>query len=540
MLRKKLKDAIIQEKIKTLENLLKNYDIANLILDTGEPPLNLAIRNKNQQIVKLLLKYGASPNIEMHSPLKLAVSIRASSEIIIALLDHKAIIGENIDDVVHTFKSALKADENNDKIYQCIINHCIDSIDPIQLLLWIIALNPKDTDKDNDQKILTNVLSCILGRHQNILNHKANQKNNQLVGEALLLSAVKNDNAGMVKLLLQHKVAPNCYDERGFYPLHRAAMTGNIDIAELLIADGADVNAEVARIKTRPLYLAADEGNLKLVQLLINAGSDINALDLLSDYPLRVAIMSGHVEIAKLLLQHGAAINRHYCGESILCTAVRATDNRNLIKKLIEMGADVNFIIDCSDNLGFKMFPLYLAVDHNRYSLIPTLLEYGANPNLKFKTISPLHHAIYSNSDESVDIANALIAHGADLDAQNKRGDTPLHYADSIKKIELLLDQGARTTIKNNIGLLPLESKTYLEFFNKEEMVNKLEEVTNKYNEHPRSLKLLARCCIRDRLIKSTSDTSNTETFREKTAQLGLPTDAKKVCGKCKYEHKYC
>ena len=41
MLNKQLKDAIIQDQVETLKNLLMNVDndAANLILDTGETPL---------------------------------------------------------------------------------------------------------------------------------------------------------------------------------------------------------------------------------------------------------------------------------------------------------------------------------------------------------------------------------------------------------------------------------------------------------------------------------------------------------------------
>ena len=150
----------------------------------------------------------------------------APSDIILSLLEHKAIIGENIDDVLNTFEIALKAkaDKSNDMINQCIINHHIDRIDPIKLILWIIELNSKV--KDNVQKILTSTLTCIIGKHKQILTYRADQKKNTLVvGEAALFSAVKSGNVGMVDLLLQHEVNPSCYDEKGYYPIQRAAET---------------------------------------------------------------------------------------------------------------------------------------------------------------------------------------------------------------------------------------------------------------------------------------------------------------------------
>ena len=210
----------------------------------GEPPLNMAIHFKRTQAVKLLLAHGANPNpdIKANSPLELAVFYGVESDIFNSLLDHNAIIGENTDDVLGVFEMALTKNKDKDEINQRIINQHIDTIDPKKLILWIIELNPKV--KNNVQKILTNTLTCILEKHQNILNYEADKNNSKLlVGEAFLFSAVKSGNAEMVELLLQHKVKLNCYDEEGYSPLHRAALTGNTNVAKILI--NAEANVDV-------------------------------------------------------------------------------------------------------------------------------------------------------------------------------------------------------------------------------------------------------------------------------------------------------
>ena len=132
-------------------------------------------------------------------------------------------------------------------------------------------------------------------------------------------------------------------------------------------------------------------------------------------------------------------------------------------------------------------------------------MEYGANPNLQDEHgFSPLHRAIFTSTDESVDIAKILIAYGADINAQDKCGNTPLHKANSIETIKLLLGEGARITIENRDWQLPLKT-SITNFKNKnkgnEEAVKTLEEMINNYINNPRSLKLLAKCCIRERLV---------------------------------------
>ena len=413
-----------------------------------------------------------------------------------------------------------------------MLDHHIDTIEPIKLILWIIELNPKA--QDNVQEILTNTLSSILEKHKKILNHITDKKeSNQLLGEAVLFSAVKGGNAGMVKLLLQHNVKHNCYDEEGCYPLHRATETRNIDVAKFLLDDGANVDAQTSKLKQTPLLWAAYKDNLKLVQLLIEKGADINYQALRSETALHNAILARNFKIAEWLLGQGADINLYPPYDHILCTAVESGNNY-IVKKLIEKHVDVNAkkvsasVKNSSDD---KSFPLFIAVNKVHSSVITTLLESGANPNLENNNnFSLLHGAILMKRNESVDIAKTLILHGADINAQDKWGNTPLHCAKSIAKIELLLDWGARTTIKNNRKLLPLDQcKANLENkkWENEETDKTLEEVIKKYHEKPRSLTLLTKFCIRNRLIKSTSDTSNTKTFKQKIAELGLPKTLK-------------
>ena len=68
----------------------------------------------------------------------------------------------------------------------------------------------------------------------------------------------------------------NDRDENGHTPLHLSTIRGHKEIAELLIAKGADVNAKLQDGFT-PLHYAADEGHKEVVELLIAKGADVNA-----------------------------------------------------------------------------------------------------------------------------------------------------------------------------------------------------------------------------------------------------------------------
>ena len=93
-------------------------------------------------------------------------------------------------------------------------------------------------------------------------------------------------------------------DEAGWTPLHRAAMHGSKEIAELLIAEGANLNAKNEWGGT-PLHYAARRGYKEDVELLIAEGADVNAMDDFGRTPLDWAKRRKHKETADLLRTHG-------------------------------------------------------------------------------------------------------------------------------------------------------------------------------------------------------------------------------------------
>ena len=86
--------------------------------------------------------------------------------------------------------------------------------------------------------------------------------------------------------------------------LHLAAQGGHKEIAELLIAAGADVNAK-NKYGTTPLHKAAFYGHKEIAELLIANGVDVNAKKNNGRTPLDRAIWINETEIADLIRKHG-------------------------------------------------------------------------------------------------------------------------------------------------------------------------------------------------------------------------------------------
>ena len=124
--------------------------------------------------------------------------------------------------------------------------------------------------------------------------------------ERWLFAAVDSGNLEAVKQHIAAGTGVNAKMEKyGHTPLHRAANGGHKEIAELLIAEGAYVNAKDENGWT-PLHDAANGGHKEVAELLIAKGANVNAKKSETHRtPLDWAIRGKHHEIANLLRKHG-------------------------------------------------------------------------------------------------------------------------------------------------------------------------------------------------------------------------------------------
>ena len=91
-------------------------------------------------------------------------------------------------------------------------------------------------------------------------------------------------------------------------PLHYAVVEGHTEVVELLIANGANVNAKDEEGWT-PLHLTAYWGGKEITELLIAKGADVNAKNTWIGTPLDIATHPENpidtAETADLIRKHG-------------------------------------------------------------------------------------------------------------------------------------------------------------------------------------------------------------------------------------------
>jgi len=92
-----------------------------------------------------------------------------------------------------------------------------------------------------------------------------------------------------------------------------------------------------------PLHIAASRGYKSVVNLLIEQGADVNAKDKYGQMPLHFAANRASMDLAQLLIDNGADVNaKNMQGHTPLYSAATQYVSRDVIKFLIDKGADVH------------------------------------------------------------------------------------------------------------------------------------------------------------------------------------------------------
>ena len=221
----------------------------------------------------------------------------------------------------------------------------------------------------------------------------------------------------------------------GFSPILFAAQHADADSARALIGAGADANATAADGSTAFL-IALAQGNDAVIRLMLDQGADVNARDRKGGTPLHEAVRQGNTELARDLVARGADLHarteprdggdgpayRRASGLTPFLTAAQ-TGNVEMLRTLIALGADASAVTP--DGTGAVLLA-------TRSRLLDAVLvvveELGLDVN-RYPAGRPsaLHIAVRFGEDQMVEF---LAAHGADFDARDHHGRTPLEEAE--------------------------------------------------------------------------------------------------------------
>jgi ankyrin repeat protein len=328
-------------------------------------------------------------------------------------------------------------------------------------------------------------------------------------GDTPLMMAARTGNTEAVRVLVESGADVNAKETwGGTTPLMWAASEGHLEAARLLMAAGADVSARshyVAAANGRgfegrtpvanrtdttaeefasgwltPLMLAAREGHVEVARMLVAGGADVNAVAGDGKTALALAIFNGNYDLASLLVDSKADVNTPDAQR--FTPLFYAVDRRNmetapnfpwmvtqdplpLISKMLQAGANPNALVNNTPRARMRegsprivfATPLMRAAFAGDIELVKLLLAHGADPSVVSKDGETMvsaaaglafvhgYHRGKSPKDR-LETVKLFVTLGNDVNQADDYGITPLMAAANLGDtaiIQYLVDQGA-------------------------------------------------------------------------------------------------
>lgn len=355
--------------------------------------------------------------------------------------------------------------------------------------------------------------ALLLRGHEDLLDESGN-------AQSPLESVIYTEHVGVLKTLFQNGAILSNAIITDFSPLFVAALLGRVEVVELLLNHGLDVNGldlngqmpparpiyeyldmfhyqwgglwsefdyqnvDIHMTLSVPLCVAAAMGHISVVKVLLNHGADANRIDQDGNLPLHLSALYGRRKVVSLLIAGGAKVNAvdvHglpalrdaiWCDPELACNLLREGASAHL--------GDKDFILGAFSNSGNTMPQESInsfASHHDsirclhgccgddaegvqgRDNFIGFSLQCGSDINSSDqhgRTL--LHQAAYYLCNSTVQL---LLDKGADPSPVDIFGQTPLHVAldfipESLEIIRLLLKFGSNPDVEDHEGYTPL------------------------------------------------------------------------------------
>jgi ankyrin repeat protein len=189
------------------------------------------------------------------------------------------------------------------------------------------------------------------------------------------------------------------------------------------------------------LFAAVQAGDLAKASDAVARGANVNCANPYGVTPLLEAAGQGHLEMARYLIDRGAAIDYTGMSEGSPLMLVAFMGQVEFIRLFAAAEANVNLALPAGGETA-----LHMAAVANKSTAASALLDAGADPNLHVKSgvatsmfdggvklwgETPLHFAA-AYGDEGM--IQAMLRAGADREALNTHDETPLEYAGRHKR----------------------------------------------------------------------------------------------------------
>ena len=433
--------------------LLLTNEIVNVADCDGSYPLHMACSRSNIATVQLLMDHGADTNVETKLGQTLLHTAAGGKEdcpeLCEVLLKHDAMINAVDKDGNQPLHVACK--RSFTETVKLMVSHGADTNAVNkhgQTPLHIVAGGDEDCPELCEVLLKHDAKIGAVDKYGNQPLHLACQQNHVKTGNLFVsygadVGAVNSNGHSPLNLLsrsVRHfKGGVNSEEESA---LHIVARHGMVTTVQLLVDCGADVNAVNTHRQT-PLHTAA--GGWKdcpeLCEILLKHDAKIGAVDKYGNQPLHLACQQNHVETGNVFVSYGADVG-----------AVNSNGHSPLHLLSLSVGHSKGVISE-------EESVLHIAARHGMATTVQLLVDCGADVNaVNTHGQTPLHTAAGGWKD-CPELCEILLKHDAKIDAVDEDGNQPLHLACQQNHVEtgnVFVSCGADVRAVNSNGHSPL------------------------------------------------------------------------------------
>ena len=351
---------------------------------------------------------------------------------------------------------------------------CLNGSTRLVEILLQAGANPNTARTSGETPLMTasrvgnlDVVKTLLLRGADVTAREASR------GQTALMLAASENHTDVARILLESRAEATTRSKNGFTPLLFTAQQGNVELARLLLAAGADVNESApdgiagdtnAPVLFKPatdastLLVAIDSGHAEMAMFLLGQGADPHHNGS-GRTALHSATQQAMPNVVIELLKHGADPN------------VRLERRMPLLSRYIQLANGL-----APDPLGAT--PFWLAASYGDVEIMRILEDKGANPLITTNDgTTPLMVAAgadfvegqdkygrrwFGNSTPlqkvALEAVKVCLELGNNINATNKNGQTALHgavYMGGTLLVPFLVKQGAEIDAINKRGQTP-------------------------------------------------------------------------------------
>lgn len=271
----------------------------------GATPLHYAADEGSKPVCELFISAGADVNARKNdgvTPLHIAATL-GKTEIVRLLLDHGA--DPNVKDTKSRTPLSLAVEHSHKDTAQLLREAMGQNAKtPAGKKTGASRTSPPHTDQSLRALFLAIMQDNLDGVTDMLSSDPSLAKAADQSGMTGLMVAVDAGKNDVAKLLVAKGADVNAKDNSGATALFHAV--SDLDLAKLLVSKGADVKARSNDRRT-PLHQTASFGAESVASFLISKGADVNAKDIAGKTPLDLAAQSpGRPEMVALLRRMGA------------------------------------------------------------------------------------------------------------------------------------------------------------------------------------------------------------------------------------------